>query len=205
MHAVARHQAAVGKLEGGLQHAARIGLAIREPRRLEIVMHRASDKRQSRQERHIDTSQVLAFDQYRLPIARLRHVVLRQAGQDGGILDLLERDDVRTKAIIDLQDRFCDLAQLEIQGFLSPVELEAVTAPEFDLDRLAPGNVLGIVLDGAWQVRVIVLARIVRRIEQVLDVEGHDRDLQGGRINRISRDARRLPLRAASKYQCAKN
>ena len=98
-----------------------------------------------------------------------------QAFEDANILDFLDGDHVGSHAVIDLPDGVGNDPELEGDGLVAPVEVQAFVAPRFDRDLVAGFDVLPLLLRCDRQVGLVVLARVVGVVEQVLHIQRHDR------------------------------
>ena len=128
------------------------------------------------QEGDVDTTQIVTFDENARKITGILQILGPQPLEDGEVLDFLQCKDIRTPAVINLQDGLGDDTQLVVEDRLAPVPVEALFTPAIDSDEVALGDVRLALLGGKRQEGLIVLARIISSVEQVFDVERHDAD-----------------------------
>ncbi len=175
VHGEAGQDRAARQFEVGLEDTARIARALREVRDLERVQHRFPGERQFRQEGHVDASRVVSLDEYRGLVAEVCEMLLAQALEDADVFDFLKRNDIGAATDVDLPNRVRQHGELVTDRVLAPVEVQALIAPLFDGDLVTGGDMRLALLGLDRQVGLVVLARVVDVVEQVLGVHRHHR------------------------------
>ena len=129
---------------------------------------------QFRQESNVDTTVVRPLNQDCRKIAQIVEVFRAQPFENSSVFDFLHRNNVRAPTIIDLPDSGGEYTELVIKCRIAPVESQAFIAPALDFDAIAGVNVFVTLFGHERQVGLVVLARIVNIVEEVLHIERHD-------------------------------
>ena len=140
------------------------------------VKHRFVREFKLAQKRNVDAANIMAFNKNCGQVSCIGQVLSSKPFEYRDVFDLLQRDDIRATTIINLQYCLSNDAKLLLEDLVVPVPVEALISPAIYLDLIASRFVFFGLLIHQRKIRLVRLARIIFIIEQVLDIEGHDRD-----------------------------